>query len=152
MPNPVDFSAVIDAFRVLPNRIKFLREQVLALDRGQFTDEMKRRNILHEMSTETLRKLEREGDGSTATVTRVLNAINALLKEQDYEPVTRAMLLAPWESLAGVTPAPTSAGLTGPAVKPKLELQKSQTKQAQTIAQKGSKTTGKTSKTVAGGS
>jgi hypothetical protein len=107
MQNVVDFDIAEEQYRGLPNKIKFLREQVLGLTRPQFVGAMATDDPKLVISQETLRNMEKEGKGSATTRTRIHTTLNGLLTAKGYKPVDKTVLLAPLPLSPGVVSTPS---------------------------------------------
>jgi hypothetical protein len=95
MPNVIDFSVANARYAGHPNRIEFIREQILGMKRPDLIEVMRAVSARNVISTETLRNIEKKGGGSPASIARILEAINLELTKRGYDPVSHSVLMAP---------------------------------------------------------
>lgn len=95
MANDIDFSVADKRYANRPNRIEFIREQLLGMKRPDVVDVMRAVSERNVISAETLRKIEKTGGGSPASISRILEALNLELKKRGYVAVSHAVLMAP---------------------------------------------------------
>lgn len=81
--------------KVLPNKVESVRIYRLGLKRTEFVAGVQATDPTLVVSTETLKKVERNDKGSEATKTKVLKAINKLLAQRGEDAVTREYLFSP---------------------------------------------------------
>lgn len=98
MSKVIDFSTVDKRYAGLPNRIEFIREQILFMKRPDLIDVMRNLSSSRVISTETLRNIEKKGGGSVTSVARIREALNVELVKRGYAPIDQAALLTPMPS------------------------------------------------------
>jgi hypothetical protein len=95
MSKAIDFSTPDKRYAGRPNRIEFIREQILFMKRPDLIDVMRTLSSSRVMSKETLRNIEKNGGGSVTSVARIREAINLELVKREYAPIDEASLLTP---------------------------------------------------------
>lgn len=94
MTRPIDFSNVPARYKNKPNKVEFVREHVLGYNRPKFIDAARGLNASFSVSAETLKNVERKGNGSVSTHTKFFDAISLLLPKHNYQAVTRDQLFS----------------------------------------------------------
>lgn len=92
----VNFDNIPERYSQRANKLEYVRVQVLGIERPDFKAAGEKL-IQVSFSTETLRKIEREDGGSETTRTKVLRSLNAQLKAEGFDPLTREQLYSPFQ-------------------------------------------------------
>ncbi len=96
MTKQVNFDSPPPRYAQYPNKVEYVREHVLGLNRPKLIENARKKHGTFQISTQTLKNVERLGRANLTTLTKVSEATNALLEDHGYAPVARDVLLQPF--------------------------------------------------------